>query len=147
VGPESIEPSGFERLHRDRSETYLVGDSEFDFEFEEDGTFNSNYTVPGQQTNFYTGNWRTGNNVLFLEYLEPIDFSGIREYRIPHSDDSNLDLQWSVGYDEFTDSQIEAWSKEGLIGPDGWRVDKDSMLANFSTPINATITLHFTKVD
>jgi len=146
-GSRVIEPEGFERLHRDRSETYLVGDSEFDFIFEEAGTFKSSYTIPGNATTFYSGNWRSEEGQLFLDYVDPVDFTGISQYRVPSLDASNLDLQWSVEYREFTDAQIEQWKEEGIINSNGWTVDRESLLESSSSLIEATITLHFVKVE
>jgi len=146
-GSRIIKPEGFERLHRDRSETYLVGDAEFYYIFEEQGSFESTYTLPGKPTTFYSGNWRSENGQLFLDYLDPVDFTGISQYRVPSLDASNLDLQWSVEYREFTDAQIEQWREEGIITSNGWTVDRESLLESSSSLIEASITLHFVKVE
>jgi len=144
-GSRTISPDGFERLHRDRSSTYLVGDAEFFFDFDEEGTFKSSYNIPGRPGQNFLGRWNKTGEQIILDYTQPSDFTGITEYRVHNLDDINLDLQWSVSYLEFTDSQIAAWQADGTIGRDGWMVDKVSLLEEFGTNITAEITLHFVK--
>lgn len=143
-GSRDITPAGFDRLLFDRSETYLVGDAEYIFTFRNDGTFESSYTPPSMSASVILGNWRFKGDSLILDVTQPQNWEGITRYRLPTSDESNLDLQWSVQYLEFTDAQIDDFRNAGIIDQD-WTVDKDSMLTHFGTLITSVITLHFEK--
>lgn len=145
-GSRVLLPSGFERFHRDRSPTYLVGDAEFNYVFDKDGAFESSYTPPGMTSNVIAGFWSMENDSLFLDVTEPQGYGGLTQYKVPFSDESNLDLQWSVQYLEFSDVQIEELKNDGIVGPDGWTMDKDSLLNETGILITSVITLHFEKI-
>jgi len=145
-GSREISPTGFERLHKDRSATYLVNDAEFQYVFEEDGSFVNTFSPPGKATTTIQGTWNIAGDFLNLDVTEPVNFGGITRYQLPNSDESNLNLQWSVQYLEFSDAQNEQWKAEGFIIPEGWTVDRDSLLQVAGTEITSTITLHFEKI-
>lgn len=90
---------------------------------------------------------RLNEGQLYRDYLDPVDFTGISQYRVPSLNVSTLDLKWSVEYREFTDAQIEQWQEDGMITSNGWTVDRESLLESSSSLIEATITLHFVKVE
>jgi len=146
-GSRQISPSGFERLHHDRSETYLVGDAEYDFSFLSDRSFVSTFTPPGDAPLMISGSWNIKGDSLILDITQPANYQGLDRYKRIVSDEINLDLQWTVEYLEFTDAQIDEWRNSGILTSMGYTVDKDSLLKASGSMINSEISLHFEKAD
>ena len=146
-GSRQINPSGFERLHHDRSETFLVGDAEYDFSFEGDASFVSTLTPPGNSPVMISGTWDIIGDSLILDVSQPSNYQGLDRYKRKISDENNLDLQWTVEYLEFTDVQIEEWRNRGILTSMGYTVDKDSLLNARGTLISSVLSLHFEKAE
>lgn len=146
-GSRSLSPAGFESKHRDRVETYLVGDRDYNWVFDDTGSFTSTLSgTPAVGSSLIAGTWSLNSGMLNIVVSQPSNYQGITQYQVPLLDQANLDLQWSVQYLEFSDAQIDDWVANGIIDPDsGWTVDRDSMLTNFGTMVTAEITLHFDK--
>ena len=146
-GSRQISPSGFERLHRDHWENYLVNlDNDFKWTFESEGTFVTEHSGPTATPINFSGLYELEGDSLILEMTN--GSYPVSRFKVPFIDDANLDLQWSVQYQEFTDAQIDTWLASGVIGPDGnWTVDRDSLYENHSTLITSAITIHYVKVD
>lgn len=147
-GSRVILPSGFESRHNDKSPTYLVPQGgELTYEFNQDGTFELNAIQPPHPSAQASGLWTLKGGDLNLEILERQNYEyGITQFKLPVNDDSNLDLQWSVQYLDFSDAQYDEWRSNGILGSDGWTVDRDSLLNDSGILITSTITIHYEKI-
>ena len=146
-GSRVILPSGFESRHNDKSPTYLVPqDGELTYEFSEDGTFELNGIQPTHPSVYASGLWTLEGDELNLEILEQQNYDyGITLFKVPVNDDSNLDVQWSVQYFDFSDAQYDEWRGNGILGAEGWTVDRDSLFNDSGILITSTITIHYQK--
>jgi len=148
-GSRVILPSGFESRHNDKSPTYLVPQGgELTYEFNQDGTFELNAIQPPHPSAQASGLWTLKGDDLNLEILERQNYEyGITQFKVPVNDDSNLDLQWSVQYLEFSDAKFEELRNNGIFESDSYTIStKDSLLNSDGILINSFITIHYEKI-
>ena len=94
-----------------------------------------------------SGNWTLEGDELSFEILE---YQGngtpITQFKVPFNDDSNLDLQWTAQYREFSDAQREEWKNSGFEVPFIGTPERAALLESDGTLITSFITIHYEKI-
>lgn len=137
---------GFE--HLDREEEPVTSTTLFEnrYTFLDDGSFGKSVTVWGEYSYKSSGTWSLEGDKLILETTEPMDLPDDFEEGLSHYfRNSKLREEQVSMFRGFSNQQITEFLDSGILGPDGFTVDRDSLDACCAMDVPVITTSKFEK--